>query len=191
MDLGGSQPARAKNLRDLRLEKEGHVLLLRDARFQRLDRPCKRRILDLLGVDANERYGPQSFDLVMTDVPVEPITIENVSRYLDGLALVELKTTKKPIRNAQLGGFFYGATENEYRLAQLLGRRFVFAFVVINEVNEYGSPFAVLRTLEEIEAQTQSRRTQFQVSLRAAEDQPDPGDLVLLEVLGEATNSPS
>lgn len=191
MDSGGIPPARAKNLRDLRLEKEGHVLLLRDARFQRVDRACKRRILDLLGVDATERYGPRSFDLVMTRVPVEPITIDNVDRHLEALTLVELKTTKKPISDSFLGGFFYGATENEYRLAEFLGDKFVFAFVVINEANEFSSPFAVLRTLRQTEAQTQSRRTQFQVSLRSADVQPDPKDVVLLEVEAGATSSPS
>lgn len=177
----GLGEGRGKNLRDLRLEKEGHVLLLRDARFQKLDTACKRRVLDLLGVDATARYGPQSFDLVMTVVPVAPLTIENVGQFIEEMTLVELKTTKKAIKNDRLGGFFYGATENEYQLAALLGDRFVFAFVVINHANEYGSPFAVLRTLKQVEAQTQSRRTQFQVSLRASELPPAAGQLVFLE----------
>ena len=145
---------RPKNLRDLRVEKEGHVLLLRDPRFQQLDTRTKKEILGYLGIGPGEGYGPRSFDLVMTDIPVEAITSDTIPKLVDMIRLVELKTTRKAIRDEHLGGFFYGATENEYRLAARLGERFLFAFVVLNSQNRFGRPFAALRTLAQIEAQT-------------------------------------
>lgn len=172
---------RQKNLRDLKLEKQGHTLLLRDGRFQKVDNKCKTTILDLLGVDRSQGYGPKSFDLVMTSSPVEPLDDSNVDRFIDDLSLIELKTTKGAIKNERLGGFFFGVTENEYRLAAKLGNRFLFGFVVVNVLNDFGSPFAVLRTLEQVKAQTHRQRTQFQVDLRAADLPPDEGQLLVLE----------
>ena len=182
---------RAKNLRDLRVEKQGQVLLLRDPRFQAVDKECRTRILRLLGIDLKERYGPRSFDLIMTDLPVEPITIDNVQELIDAIRLVEMKTTRKAIKDEQLAGFFYGATENEYRLAERLGDRFLFAFVVLNRANRFGAPFAALRTLKEIEAQTKSKRTQFQVSLRAADVTPGEERLLFFELEDAAVSSPA
>jgi hypothetical protein len=173
---------RPKNLRDLRVEKEGHVLLLRDPRFQQLDVRIKKEILGYLGIGPGEGYGPRSFDLVMTDMPVEAITSDTIPKLVDMIRLVELKTTRKAIRDEHLGGFFYGATENEYRLAARLGERFLFAFVVLNSQNRFGRPFAALRTLAQIEAQTKNKRTQFQVTLREGVVTDDQGRLVFIEV---------
>jgi hypothetical protein len=181
---------RSKNLRDLRVEKEGHVLLLRDPRFQQLDTRTKNEILRHLGIGPGEGYGPRSFDLVMTDKPVEAITSDTIPELVDKIRLVELKTTKKAIRDENLGGFFYGATENEYRLAARLGDRFLFAFVVLNSQNRFGRPFAALRTLEQIEAQTKSKRTQFQVTLREGAITDDQGRLVFIEIDEPPESSP-
>jgi len=78
-----------------------------------------------------------------------------------------MKTTKKAIQNASLHGFFFGATEREYDMARALGDSYLFAFIVLNSANEYGRPFAVLLTLEEVERRTQKRRIQYQVNFRS------------------------
>ena len=91
-------------------------------------------------------------------------------KHLDQIVLVEMKTTKKPIKDAGLAGFFFGATQREYDLAAKLGERFRFAFVVLNSANAYGKPFAVLLTLEELEHRTRSKRIQYQVNLWNAKD---------------------
>ena len=39
-------------------------------------------------------------------------------------------------------------------MAVALGEKYRFAFVVLTDVNEYGRPFAVLLTLEELERRT-------------------------------------
>ena len=46
-----------------RTEKEGSLLLLRDARFQLVDLLTKRRILELIGITG--AFGTQTFDLVI------------------------------------------------------------------------------------------------------------------------------
>jgi hypothetical protein len=79
-----------------------------------------------------------------------------------------MKTTKKPIKDASLAGFFFGATQREYDLAAKLGDRFRFAFVVLNSANIYGKPFGVLLTLSELEERTRSKRIQYQVNLWGA-----------------------
>jgi hypothetical protein len=81
-----------------------------------------------------------------------------------------MKTTKKPIKDAGLAGFFFGATQREYDLAAKLGDKFRFAFVVLNSANAYGKPFAVLLTLQELEHRTRAKRIQYQVNLWNAKD---------------------
>ena len=69
-----------------------------------------------------------------------------------------MKTTRKPIRNEALSGFFFGATQREYDMAAALGDQYLFAFVVLNSENDYERPFAVLLSLEEVEARTRTKR---------------------------------
>lgn len=79
--------------------------------------------------------------------------------------VVEAKTTKKPVKGPGLRGFFFGATKNEYDLAQLLREKFRFAFVVLSEKNEQGQHFFELLTLEQVEQMTRTKRVQFKVNL--------------------------
>lgn len=146
-------------------ENVGLLLLLSDARFQAADLPTKRRILELIGTSAS--YGIQTFDAIMTRPGSPAITSANVDEQFEGIRLVEMKTTRKPIRNAGLSGFFFGATEREYAMAKVLGDKYVFAFIVLNDLNDYGCPFAVLLTLEEVELRTRSKRIQYQVNFRS------------------------
>jgi hypothetical protein len=146
-------------------ENVGLALLLTDERFQAVDMATKRRILEIVGTSTS--YGIQTFDAVMVPSGTPQITTENVERYFATLRLVEMKTTRKPIKDAGLAGFFFGATEREYAMAKALGERYLFAFIVLNNANVYGAPFAALLTLEEVEARTRAKRIQYQVNFRS------------------------
>ena len=74
--------------------------------------------------------------------------------------MVELKTTKKYLPENPKG-FFFGATENEFNFGKILGNRFRFCFV---SMNERGSSFALL-TIEELEAIIKNKRIQYQINL--------------------------
>jgi hypothetical protein len=78
-----------------------------------------------------------------------------------------MKATRKPIHDAALNRFFFGVTKNEIHLAEMLGDRFLFAFVVLNSENVFGRPFARLLTLEELRERTKPWRTQYQVNFRS------------------------
>jgi hypothetical protein len=153
-----------KSLANKGTEKEGVRLLLTDQRFQVPNLATKRRILELIG--KSDAFGIQTFDVLMTPEPASPITAESIDGYFSSVRLIEMKTTKKAIQNDLLHGFFFGATEREYEMARTLGERYLFAFVVLNSANEYGRPFAVLLTLDEVKRRTQSRRIQYQVNFR-------------------------
>ena len=148
------------------VEKAGlQDVLLQDQRFQARTTGTKKAILKGLGLDDTKHYGPQSFDAIMLPQVTERIDETTLPRHLDQIILVEMKTTKKPIKDAGLAGFFFGATQREYDLAAKLGDKFRFAFVVLNSANAYGKPFAVLLTLPELEHRTRAKRTQYQVNL--------------------------
>ena len=153
-----------KSLSNRRVENAGLQLLLLDPRFQALDLQTKHRIVTLLPVG---EFGIQTFDAVMTPEPSDPITIDNIDEALPSIRLVEMKTTKKPIRDEALNGFFFGATEREYAMAKALGDKYLFASVVLNENNAYGRRFFVLLTLDQIERRTRAKRIQYQVNFRS------------------------
>ena len=160
-----------KSKRNRVVEKAGlQDVLLKDPRFQAPSTETKKALLKALGLGDTKLYGPQSFDAIMLPQPTEPIDVSTLPRYLDQIILVEMKTTKKPIKDASLAGFFFGATQREYDLAAKLGDRFRFAFVVLNSANIYGKPFAVLLTLQELEHRTRSKRIQYQVNLWSAKE---------------------
>ena len=160
-----------KSRRNRIVEKAGlKDVLLRDKRFQTPTTETKKAILKSLGLGDTKLYGPQSFDAIMLPQPTELIDETTLPRHLDHIVLVEMKTTKKPIKDASLAGFFFGATQREYDLAAKLESRFRFAFVVLNSSNAYGKPFAVLLTLKELGQRTRAKRIQYQVNLWNAKD---------------------
>jgi hypothetical protein len=141
----------------------------------------KRRILELIG--KTESFGIQTFDAVMTTEPTGPLTADTIDGFFPSLRLIEMKTTRRAIQNDSLHGFFFGATEREYEMARTLGERYLFAFLVLNSANQYGRPFAVLLTLQEVERRTHKRRIQYQVNFRTdltSVGGPGDGWLVLL-----------
>jgi hypothetical protein len=151
-----------KSGRNRRTENAGLAVLLRDSRFQAIPRDLKRVILDHLGVPG----GPvQAFDAVMTTAKVDPITGFSLPSELDTLLLVEMKTTQRPIRDSRLEGFFFGVTDSELTLADRLGDRYLFAFVVLNKQNVYGTEFFVLLTSKQLNERIRTKRIQYQVTL--------------------------
>ncbi len=160
-----------KSKRNRVVEKAGlQDVLLKDPRFQAPSTETKKALLKALGLGDTKLYGPQSFDAIMLPQPTELIDETTLPRYLEQIVLVEMKTTKKPIKDAGLAGFFFGATQREYDLAAKLGEKFRFAFVVLNSANAYGKPFAVLLTLSELEHRTRAKRIQYQVNLWNAKE---------------------
>ncbi len=160
-----------KSKRNRVVEKAGlQDVLLKDPRFQAPSTETKKALLKALGLGDTKLYGPQSFDAIMLPQATELIDQTTLPRYLEQIVLVEMKTTKKPIKDAALAGFFFGATQREYDLATKLGDKFRFAFVMLNSANAYGKPFAVLLTLPELEHRTRSKRVQYQVNLWNAKD---------------------
>ncbi len=147
------------------VENEGIAVLLRDTRFQSPSTNLKKAILSQMGLGGSKEYGPRSFDAIM--VPNAGFVVEegNLADNLNDIILVEMKTTRKPIKDANLHGFFFGATEREFNLAEKLGDRYRFAFVVLNSDNVFEKPFAVLLSLEELKPRVKSDRVQRQINL--------------------------
>ncbi len=170
-----------KSKRNRVVEKAGlQDVLLKDPRFQAPSTETKKALLKALGLGDTKLYGPQSFDAIMLPQATELIDQTTLPRYLEQIVLVEMKTTKKPIKDAALAGFFFGATQREYDLAAKLGDKFRFAFVVHNSANAYGKPFAVLLTLSELEHRTRAKRVQYQVNLwNAKEAQGSDSTLII------------
>lgn len=170
-----------KSKRNRVVEKAGlQDVLLKDPRFQAPSTETKKALLKALGLGDTKLYGPQSFDAIMLPQATELIDQTTLPRYLEQIVLVEMKTTKKPIKDATLAGFFFGATQREYDLAAKLGDKFRFAFVVLNSANAYGKSFAVLLTLSELEHRTRAKRVQYQVNLwNAKEAQGSDSTLII------------
>lgn len=139
-----------------------NVLLNASASFQRPDSATRKLILTLLGLD---EYSSRAFDLVQTDVLTPKLTTENVRDFVDTIRLIEVKATEAAIEDENLHGFFFGATENEYRLATRLGDRYKFGFVVLNPGSSR-PPFFVLLTIKEVKERTRTKRIQYQVNFR-------------------------
>ncbi|MEQ8907983.1 MAG: hypothetical protein RIC95_02235 [Vicingaceae bacterium] len=140
-------------------EKQGvNYLIEEQTGFFKVDKEMKKELLDK--VDAPYNY-LQSFDLIY--IPkLKGIKFERnyIETHLDEILFVELKTTKKYLPENPKG-FFFGATENEFNFGKLLGKRFRFCFVCLNEK----SPSYVLLTIEELEDRIRNRRIQYQINL--------------------------
>ena len=140
-------------------EKEGVNYLLENyTGFFKIDLATKKHLLDLLKIE--QRY-LQSFDLIYVPEMVGKVADTGfVQTNLEDILLVELKTTKKYLPENPKG-FFFGATENEFNFGKILGARFRFCFV---SLNEKGSSYALL-TLDELEERIKNRRIQYQINL--------------------------
>lgn len=112
-------------------EKEGIIYLIeQQTGFFKIDKEMKKELLDRVNIPHNFL---QSFDMVY--IPrLKGIKFEKdyIETHLDEILFVELKTTKKYLPDNPKG-FFFGATENEFNFGKLLGNRFRFCFVCLNE----------------------------------------------------------
>ncbi len=140
-------------------EKEGvNYLIENHTGFFKIDLDTKKKLLDLLKI---EHRFLQAFDLIyVPDMVGKEINSDFIETYLEDIILVELKTTKKYLPENPKG-FFFGATENEFNFGEILGSRFRFCFV---SLNEKGSSFA-LQTILELEQRVRNKRIQYQINL--------------------------
>jgi len=156
---------------NLGTERRATDLVLDDKRFQKPSSALKSKILKGIHPDIGD-WSQKTFDLIMTSTACDRVTEANVMTLLSDIRVVEVKTTRKPIRNVALNNFFFGSTERQYQLARALGDSHRYAFAVLNSDNDYGRPFFVLLTLEQVERKTRTKRLQYQVNFRS-DMQPD------------------
>ena len=138
-------------------EKEAiNYLLKTDLNFINPDKESRKRLLEIIGID--KKYS-KAYDLILipgfTNLN-EIIELEN----FDQIIFVELKTTKKYLPELPKG-FFFGATQNEFDFAELLGNRFQFCFVSLNDK----SLSYKLLSLNELESIIRTKRIQYQINL--------------------------
>lgn len=140
-------------------EKEGvNFLIENHTGFFKIDLATKKELLDLLNI---EHRFLQAFDLIyVPDMVGKEVNSEFLLTYLEDIIFVELKTTKKYLPENPKG-FFFGATENEFKFGDILGYRFRFCFVCLNEK----SPSFALQTIQELEQRIKNKRIQFQINL--------------------------
>lgn len=140
-------------------EKEGIIYLIEEQTgFFKIDKEMKKELLDRVNIPHNFL---QSFDMVyIPKLKGIQFKKDYIETHLDEILFVELKTTKKYLPDNPKG-FFFGATENEFNFGKLLGDRFRFCFVCLNEK----SPSYSLLTLEELEKIIRNRRIQYQINL--------------------------
>lgn len=140
-------------------EKEGiNYLIENHTGFFKIDLESKKDLLNKL--EMSHKF-LQAFDLIFVpDLLGQIVNAQFIETYLEDIYLVELKTTKKFLPENPKG-FFFGATENEFNFGKLLGDRFRFCFVCLNEK----SPSYSMLTIEELEARIKNKRIQFQINL--------------------------
>lgn len=140
-------------------EKEGvNFLIQNHTGFFKIDLVTKKELLDALKI---EYRFLQAFDLVyVPNLVGKTITAGFIQTNLENIILVELKTTKKHLPENPKG-FFFGATENEFNFGRILGNKFRFCFVCLNEK----SLSFVMLTIEELEERIKTKRLQYQINL--------------------------
>lgn len=140
-------------------EKEGvNYLIENHTGFFKIDRAFKKDLLDAL--DLSHKF-LQAFDMIyIPEFVGKVITDGFIIANLENIILIELKTTKKFLPHNPRG-FFFGATENEFKFGEALGPKFRFCFVCLNEQ----SPSFSLMTVQELEEIIRNRRIQFQINL--------------------------
>ena len=140
-------------------EKQGiNYLIEEQTGFFKIEKEMKKELLDRVNIPHNYL---QSFDMIY--IPkLKGIKFEKdyIETHLDEILFVELKTTKKYLPENPKG-LFFGATENEFNFGKLLGHRFRFCFVCLNEK----SPSYAMLTIEELEKIIRNKRIQFQINL--------------------------
>jgi hypothetical protein len=138
-------------------EKEAIDFLMKsDSKFISPDKTSRKKLLEVFKIDP--KYA-RAFDLLLipghTNLE-EVIELES----LENVTFVELKTTKKKLPNLPKG-FFFGATQSEFDVAELLGEKYLFCFVSLHpETMNYA-----LMSLNELNKIIRTKRVQFQINL--------------------------
>lgn len=131
-------------------------LLDTDERFLLPTLDSRKRVVEVVGID--KRYS-RTFDMFMlpgqTNHQAEAVIEDGAD-----ITLIELKTTQKYLPELPTG-FFFGATQNEFDVAELLGERYKFCFVSLHK----DSRGFVLLTGQNLEKIIQTKRTQYQINL--------------------------
>ncbi len=139
-------------------EKEAIAFLLEEnSSFIEPDKESRKAILKLLGLDSTFT---RAFDLIQ--VAGHTNKENNFSlNTKEEITLIEIKSTKKKLENNPYG-FFFGATENEFSIAEKLGNQYKFCFVCLHpDTKNYA-----LLTTKELNQITQNKRIQYQINLQ-------------------------
>lgn len=138
-------------------EKEAiNYLLSKDERFINPTKESRKIIMELLNIET--KYS-RAFDLIIVEGHTnkeENIILDNTKT----ITLIELKTTKKRLPNLPKG-FFFGATEREFQLAEILGEGYQFCFISLHQ----DSIGFKLMSLDELNGKIKTKRVQFQINL--------------------------
>lgn len=138
-------------------EKEALQFLIdSDKNFINPDKESRKVIMELLNID--KRFS-RAFDLIL--IPGHSNIEEVIDlKETDQITLIELKTTKKKLENNP-SGFFFGATQNEFDLAESLGDKYKFCFVSLHPES---LSYKIL-SVPELEKIIKTKRVQYQINL--------------------------
>ena len=114
--------------------------------------PKFKRTFDLLLIDGH--------DNTESEIDLRPNDKNRVT-------LVEIKSTMKKLPDNPYG-FFFGATKNEFDMAELLGAQYKFCFVCMHPETRSHR----LLSLPELKPLIRSQRTQYQINLKSG-SKPD------------------
>lgn len=138
-------------------EKEGiDFVMSKDSSFLLPDKEGRKKILEVLNLD--DKYH-RTFDLfkIPGHTNLDKEILINSSK---SITLIELKTTQKYLPNNP-AGFFFGATKNEFDLADLLKDRYKFCFVSLNSKSK---SFKIVE-FDELQKMIKLKREQYQINL--------------------------
>jgi len=139
-------------------EKEGIQYILDNYKEMfNPDAKVRKELLKRFNID--QRFS-KAFDLIQipgSDNTIEEINIDDI----EVINFIELKTTKKKLLDNP-SKFFFGATQNEFDLADQLGNKYKFCFVSLHEESKSAS----FLSKEEVFSIIQNKRIQFQINLR-------------------------
>ncbi len=138
-------------------EKRGiDFLLSKDSSFLLPTKEGRKQIFEVLHLDKKYSKAFDLFKLSGHTNSEQMIEIKNAKN----IVLIELKTTEKYLPNNPKG-FFFGATQNEFDIAEKLGDQYKFCFVSLHLNSQNYS----LLSLKELDAIMVNKRTQFQINL--------------------------
>ncbi|CAI6150996.1 MAG: hypothetical protein SPLUMA1_SPLUMAMAG1_01191 [uncultured Sulfurimonas sp.] len=139
-------------------EKEAILFLMEsDPSFIEPDKESRKAILQYFGLST--KY-IRAFDLIQVDGHINKEQKFILSPE-DKITLIEIKSTKKKLENNPYG-FFFGATENEFSIADKLGENYKFCFVCLHpDTKSY-----VTLSSNEVENITKNKRIQYQINLQ-------------------------